>query len=138
MRRTILLMVMATLSGNVVADWKSVGSNDSNYLFADIASIRKDGSKVKMLDMIDFKTRQLENDKFYQSSMAEAEYDCKENRYRNLSVTLYPFRRGGGDAISAVTNPSEWQPIPSGSGVEMLGNIACGKAIKVTKKKKKK
>jgi len=139
MRKAIFMLLLVGASGSGLAVWELKGTNQSSYIYTDPATIHKNGSKATMSDLIEYKTRQSENDVYYQSSKVEVEYDCDEKQYRNLSATLHPYSMGGGDAVASFTSPDAWQPIPPGSGIEVLGNLACGKtAIKGEHKKKKK
>jgi hypothetical protein len=138
MRKAILTLMLVAASGSALAVWELQGTDQSSYLYADPTTIHKNGNKATMSDLVEYKTRQSENDVYYQSSRVEVEYDCDGKQYRNLSATLHPYSMGGGDAVSSFTSPDAWQPIPPGSGIEVLGNIACGKTVKGQHKKKKK
>lgn len=130
------LLFCAFFAGSAVADWQLVGTSATSDLYADRSSIRKEDNRVGMVDLIDFRERQFENERFFQSVSVEVEYDCKENRFRELSLTRHAYRMGDGETTPLAAPPATWEPIPPGSGTRLLADVACGKAQKVKAHKK--
>jgi hypothetical protein len=48
MRKLILILLLAVLSSSAMAEWIKVGANDNSTIYADPATIRKEGNMVKM------------------------------------------------------------------------------------------
>ena len=85
---TAMLLTLLVSSGPACADWMSFGASDSETtVYADPATMRREGDLVKMLVLFDFKTKQTKADVSYLSAKAQMEYDCGEQRYEGLAVT---------------------------------------------------
>lgn len=121
--------VLALACGNALAEWEFVGAFADSTLFVDRDSIRKAGDRVRMRDMVDYRERQAYGNTAFQSSRVEVEYDCKDRRYRNLGATLHAQHRGEGEPVATFARPEEWQPIPKGSALTRLAEIACGNPL---------
>lgn len=129
--------LLAILTGPALADWQLVGTNGAGYLFADRGTINKEGNRARMTNLIDFRERQYENEYFFQSISVEVEYDCKEDQFRELSLIRHVYRMGDGVATPLPSPAGTWEPIPPGSGMRLLADVACGKAKKTKTDKKK-
>jgi hypothetical protein len=129
--------LLLILMGKALADWQLVGANEASYLFADRSTIRKEDSRARMTNLIDFRERQYENEHFFQSISVEVEYDCKADQFRELSLTRHVYRMSDGEATPLATPPGIWEPIPPGSGTRLLADIACGKERQAKAHKKK-
>ncbi len=127
---TKLLAALAGLiimNNSAMADWVPViGHGMESITYADPATIRKSGSKVKMWVMDDYKTaQQATGNKLYMSTKSQEEYDCKEEQWRGLYFSSFSGNMGNGDMINNVSTPSTWLPVAPGSIVEGLFKFAC-------------
>jgi hypothetical protein len=65
------------------------------------------------------------------SQTRHAEYDCKEERVRNIYAIGSAYPNLGNNleekTVDSVSGPSEWQPVSAGSVEETLWKVACGK-----------
>lgn len=131
MRRAILMVMLAVVSNSATAKWVEVAGNDRYTSYADPATIRKVGNKVKMWDLNDFKTRQAwkpgEGTGPYMSSKSLFEYDCKEEQMRMLSLSRHAENMSGGEVVASTDDPSNWSAVSPGSVGESLWKFACGK-----------
>ncbi len=131
MKRLVLTLVLAALSGNAAAAWVRVGGNhDILGSYADPASIRKTGSLVKMTSLLDFKSPQTDQSiggQPYLSQKDLREYDCKAAKYRLLRFSLHSGRMDAGKIVRGGPNPGDWSPVVPGSLGEALWKFACGK-----------
>lgn len=112
------------------AGWQIVGSNAESNLFADNGPARREGDKVRMWDMIDYRELQERDGVSFRSMKVEVEYDCAARRFRNLSANLYPGRMADGEPVATYARPDAWQEIQAGSGIDLLAKFACDKAQK--------
>ena len=126
MRKVILLVVLVIGSNSAFARWVEIGSNDALISYANPATIRKSGSKVKMWSVFDYKTAQG-SDRPYISAKALDEYDCKEEQTRTLSLSLHSENMGNGDVVSVITDTSQWMPVSPDSIGEIHWKFACKK-----------
>jgi hypothetical protein len=132
MRKLILMMLMTVVSNSAMAEWVMVGgSEDGMFAYADPATIRNIGNKVKMWIIYDYKTAQADpfgGGKPYRSTKIQHEYDCEGEQIRVLAASLHTGNMGKGDMIYSEVNPSSpWQPIFLGSMSEARWKVACGK-----------
>jgi hypothetical protein len=128
MRKAILLMILAVVSSNAAADWVEVGGNKNMISYVDPATIRKTGNKVKMWDLIDYYQAVIPaHGKPYMSAKRQGEYNCKEDQSRLLYFSFHSGKKGGGEMVLSVSDPSKWQPVPPESIDEALWKFACGK-----------
>ncbi|MCR4303863.1 MAG: sel1 repeat family protein [Gallionella sp.] len=129
MRKAILVILLSVVSSSAAADWVKVSSTEDATFYANPATIRKVGNKVKMWGLIDLDTAQPNsNGKMYLSLMEQSEYDCKEEQVRSLAFTAYSEKMGGGKVVSVISrNDANWNPVPPGSNGVTIWKIACGK-----------
>ena len=129
MRKAILMMLLAVVSSSAAAGWVVVGVHDTSTLYADPASIRGPGNRVKMWALLDFKTTQQDSTNprnGYLSEIAQFEYNCKEQRARKLYYSWHSRHMGRGKVVSSDSDPSKWEPALPGSRSEILREFACG------------
>jgi hypothetical protein len=130
MRRSVLMTLLALISGNAMAQWLKVDHNREFTTYANHSSIRKHGHFAKMMSMYDYKTVQTNiTDSFlYLSTQQQGEYDCKEEKSRMLASSLHSKKMGKGKVIHYKSNPLEWMTISPKGIDETLWKIACGKS----------
>ena len=129
MRKAILTMLLAGLSGSAAAEWVAVGGAESDALYADPATIRKDkaGNKVRMWSLLDLKKAGVMKGKPYMSIREQFEYDCNKQQSRLLSISAHSGKMGEGDTVDSTARPGQWGSITSGSTSGSLWKIACEK-----------
>lgn len=129
MRRVILTMLLAVVSSSVMAEWVKVNENSEFATYANRSSIRKKGHIVKMWSMYDYKKVQtrLSDSVLYKSTKQQGVYDCKDEKSRIRSSSLYLKKMGGGRVIHNTSGPLEWQIVTAKGIDETLWKIACGK-----------
>ena len=85
-----ILLTLLVSSGPAYAEWMSLGESDAGTtVYADSATMRREGDLVKMSVLFDFKTRQTKADVSYLSAKAQMEYDCAEQRFGGLAVMYF-------------------------------------------------
>lgn len=133
MSKLFIAALLAVFSTSAMAEWTSVGGNDTTVNYADRSTIRKSGNKVKMWDLIDFKVVKIskndENDDVHYLSMAtQFEYDCKEETAKILTFNWYSKNMGAGEVVNfSGALHEEPVPISPSSIIEVLFKLACGK-----------
>jgi hypothetical protein len=127
-KAAILAMLLALASGNAAAEWLVAGSTDTTIVYADSATIRREGDRVRILVLLDLKTPATFADmEPFVSTKAEYEYDCKEKRVRGLYYTLHTGHMAEGEVVRKGWGPSDWTPVAPDSLNQNLWNAACGK-----------
>jgi hypothetical protein len=126
MNRLVISLLLAAFSGSAGADWVRLSSNDNLILYTDPVTIRKSGSMVKMWNLYDFKTNQVNAGYQYMSSMEQKEYDCKEEQVRILYFSWHSENMAQGKVIFSSVD-LVWTPVAPSTINEALWKIACGK-----------
>ena len=110
--------------------WEKLENSDSdniNTVYFDSDTIRKNNDRVKMWDLIDYKTSQENSSgKPVFSRKVQREYGCKEEQVRLLAFSSHSGNMGAGNVVFSSSNPSKWEPVPPESIAQALWNIACG------------
>ena len=128
--KKIVLMMLLFASTNVLAEWTKVTESSTHggfTAYADIQSIRKNGNKVKIWTLFDFKTVQTVNNDRFLSSLARYEYDCFEETTRLLDFYWYSGNMKTGDIVYSAPNQTV-QPkavVPDSIDKHLL-EVACG------------
>ena len=126
----IVVAVMLAVSSAAWADWVEVIRHDNATLYADPATIRKSGDRAKIWGLMDLKTADVSaSGKPILSEQGQVEFDCKDERWRQLYSTQHSGQMGGGELTAFDNTPNnEWEPVAPRSGGEALWKVACGKA----------
>jgi hypothetical protein len=126
MHKAILMMLLAIVSSSATAvEWIEVDFDGNVTVYADLATIRKVGDRVKMWILIDYKTAQAGNP--YMSIRGQSEFDCKRERMRSLFLSFYSSNMGRGHVVDSDDDPAKWKRVTPGSIDDSLWQIACGK-----------
>jgi hypothetical protein len=126
--KKLILLILLLFSANVLAEWtllESAGSEDGFDVYVETQSIRRDGNKVKMWNMYDYKKVKVDV-KSYLASVSHVEYDCKEETLKLLDLFWYTGNMGQGVPVFSNTNIKK-DPISIMPETihESLFNIAC-------------
>ena len=129
MRKAIMTMLLAVVSGSAMAEWTKIINLSAGSLYADDATIRRDGNMVRIATLYDLKRPVISetNGKPYASQKVQNEFDCKEELWRMLEYSWYTGQMGEGQMIENFSESYKLRPIPSGGAVEMLWKHACGR-----------
>jgi len=128
MKRLLLMTLLLVSSGPAYAEWMSLGASDSGTtVYADPATIRREGDLVKMSVLFDFKSIQTKADVSYLSAKAQMEYDCAEQRFEGLAVMYFSGNMGNGTLLDRTSGKGKRLRISPGSLDHALWKLACGK-----------
>jgi hypothetical protein len=127
MMKKIAVMLLLMVSTNVFAEWTKVNAKlsiENVTLYVDI-KLKTRGKKVKMWQLVDYKTPQGENR--FLSVAKQDEYDCEELTTRNLVSSTYSGNMMGGNELSYHDTKkwSEPETIRESNINYKLFNIAC-------------
>ncbi len=115
-------------SSAAIADWVEVFKSNQQTLYANPANLLKTSFKVKMWRLTDYKVPEINGDFVYSSKKLYEEYDCQNEQYRLLYVSLYPENMGAGKAMYTHSETYSWQPILPDTDGEAMWEIACGQS----------
>ncbi len=126
MHKAILIMILAVMSSNAMAEWVKVSEDKLVTAYADPTTIRKLGDKVKMWVMWDHLTAKVVNSKPHMSTRVQKEFNCKEETTRQIYASAFTDNMGRGDLINN-EGGREWEPVAPRTHDEALWKFACGK-----------
>ncbi len=128
MRKTILMLLLASASSNAFAEWVAIGGDEVSTVYVDPATILKIGDKVKMWHLADFNKGQVTaTGRQYASQKSQYEYDCKARQARLLTFVSHTRNMGAGAMVEGDWHPLKWEPPAPGSVVDYLRKYACAK-----------
>ncbi len=129
MKRLVVATCLVLSSGPAYGEWLLVVSNDTEgvTVYADPNTVRRKGDLVKMWTLFDFKTTQSVGDISCLSSKGQDEYDCAEERIRQLALTNFSSHMGQGKVVHSDADAEEWAPVSPNSVGKLLWDLACGK-----------
>jgi hypothetical protein len=129
MKKLLLILVLAFVSSNAMAEWVEYGSHDKAALYYKPNSIRISDGKPKVWVLIDFKSAQTIDTSRFLSSKLQYQIDCQEEQLKELYSVLYSENMGEGDAVVSINlSPfSDWAPVIPETINELLFKRACSR-----------
>jgi len=128
MKKIILLLLLSGLSSSALAEWVEVVKEDGLTILGNPATVRRQGNLVRMWDMSDYGSKQKLTGNSYLSKLLFAEYDCANEKYRSLYLSVHKENSGDGNLLYATDVDDFWRPVPPGSVAENLLKFACEKS----------
>jgi hypothetical protein len=110
-----LITLLVLTSGPAYAEWVAIGYSESlgGYtVYVDPDTIRRNGDLVKVWALTDYTTIQTVADTSFLSSKAQNEFDCAEERQRELAVTWFSGNMGNGNGVWNNSDENKWRPVP--------------------------
>lgn len=126
--RISALTLFLLSSGNAIAAWDELGSNELITVWVDKASLKKSGDKVLLLSMLDLKKPGVDpkSKSPVNSIIGLNEYHCGQNQYRALDVKFMSDKKGDGKVIGEIKSPnSTFEPVINGDWTTGVYNLAC-------------
>lgn len=131
---TFLWSLLAFIFLNFVpaeAGWRqvtyAVGSGGF-IIYVDPATVLRQGDRVKILVLYDFRFVQTIKGKSYLSATWQQQFDCAEHRSRHLSYRYHSDNLGKGKVMLAGDDEStKWRAVAPKSAAGILWDIACSK-----------
>ena len=126
--RISALTLFLLCSGNSIAAWDELGSNELITVWVDKASLKKSGDKVLLLSMLDLKKPGVDpkSKSPVNSIIGLNEYHCGQNQYRALDVKFMSDKKGDGKVIGEIKSPnSTFEPVINGDWTTGVYNLAC-------------
>ena len=114
-------------SSSVSVEWEYIAraADRSSTIYVEGTSIRKLGNKVKMWEMLDYEEIRQLGSKEVLSFKNLKEHDCKEKKYRGLSVIFYSKNMGKGAIVYSNNDTRPWKNVIAGSTNEASFKYAC-------------
>ena len=124
-----LITLLGLNNGPAYAEWVAIGYSESlgGYtVYVDPDTIRRKGDLVKVWALTDYTTLQTVADSSFLSSKAQNEFDCAEERQRELAVTWFSGNMGNGNGVWNNSDETKWSPVAPGSVGQGVWKFACG------------
>ena len=126
--RISALTLFLLFSGNAIAAWDELGSNELITVWVDKASLKKSGDKALFLSMLDLKKPGVDpkSKSPVNSIIGLNEYHCGQNQYRALDVKFMSDKKDDGKVIGEIKSPnSTFEPVINGDWTTGVYNLAC-------------
>jgi hypothetical protein len=126
--RISALTLFLLFSGNVIAAWDELGSNELITVWVDKASLKKSGDKALFLSILDLKKPGVDpkSKSPVNSIIGLNEYHCGQNQYRALDVKFMSDKKDDGKVIGEIKSPnSTFEPVINGDWTAGVYNLAC-------------
>jgi hypothetical protein len=104
MRPLFASALLALLAGCAATEWVRVDGNRYQTVHADLASIRRSGDVITVVEIIDFARPGRNLGLTFSSAKAAVEYDCGRKLYRTLVFTWHSGNMAQGEVVYTSTD----------------------------------
>jgi len=118
-----LFLLLFSINGH--CEWTSVGGTDFGTSYIDYSTIKRNGNVVRLWEMTSFKSLQNVDGIKYLSSKDLVEFDCNEEKFRYLSLSVFSLRMGEGNVVSSVNSIGPWDYLIPDSQGRVVFNLVC-------------
>jgi hypothetical protein len=121
-----LLALVMLVALPVSAEWKQVAEGaDEAMLFVDFGTFRKDGSIVRFWQLTNFSKPKRAFGKDVFSLRARVEFDCKQEREKLISISLFSEFFAKGEVITSDDTGTNWSDIPPDTVASTVFQSVC-------------
>ena len=109
-----LLAFVMLIASPAMADWSlTTISNNGDRYYIDLETIRKSGSLIRVWELNNFaEPREFANIQGVSSTRYRAEYDCKNERLRFLTLSAHAELDAKGKVLGQDSKEGNWVEIP--------------------------
>lgn len=122
--RLVLCLLLTFAAAPAWAEWVEVSETDNSIYYIDPATIRKDGNLRRVWTIQDLKQRHKDGE---MSRRGLYEYDCKEERFRILSISEHSDPMARGKTLFSDSEPGKWIHTPPETPSQTMLRIVCAK-----------
>jgi hypothetical protein len=125
MKKAIITCLIAVCSLPAVAEWVYVNETNVSIMYIDLSSIRsdKDSRRVWVIEEL----KQSGQDGAMSRRVRE-EFDCKNERYKLLSMSVHTGSMATGKSIFDFDKPNDsWSEIPPSTTQRAILEFVCAK-----------
>ncbi len=119
----VILCLLALVTAPAWAEWVEVSKDDDTTYYINVATISKNGNIRKVWVVNDLK----EADQGVMSRRALIEHDCKDKRYRLLSISAHSGPMLGGKMLASSDKPGNWKTNPFVDAFAAMLEILCAR-----------
>ena len=121
--RVILCLLTALVATPAWAEWVKYKADDIQTFYYDPATVKNHGEFLRVFAVVDYKKATIDGVKSYR---VFNEYDCKDERSRQLEVTGHTGAMVTGNTIYSADRASVWRETPLKSANWELLRLVCG------------
>lgn len=128
MRRLFVGLLAAVASASACADWVKVGESMNGKVlhYLDPATIRKEGTVMRVVTLTDFVEPQVISDtQRFLSVKMQDEFDCATQTGRHLSLTALAGNMGSGPVVATEPGPADVRNVQLNTADEDLMKFVC-------------
>jgi len=119
--KKLFLVCLMMLAGSAWAEWVMYETTDTNTFYYDPTTIRKDGNMRQVWVLLNWRKRDKDN---VMSHRLRYEYDCKQERYRFIAISVHTEPMAGGEILLQNLD-TPWIDIAPATAAETMFKIAC-------------
>jgi hypothetical protein len=120
-----LLLLVILIASTAWAGWTKVNSSNGTDFYIDVSSVKAEGAKRTTWQLTNYSTPQSLVDDYYLSSRARVEFDCKEEKSRLLTITVFSMRNADGKPLLTSDEPTKWSDIAPYTTARGILNAVC-------------
>jgi len=122
-----LMVVLVVWSGQALADWTMVQTNDNGNMYIDFDTVQKSAGLVTVSTLNDYYVQQAKGE---MSSQWLELHDCKNKKFKALSIQYYADNMAKGEVLATYRLPAaetDWSDVVVYSIGEVKANVICSR-----------
>lgn len=127
MNKLLTILILVSISTTATAEWTLVQTGDNGSMYIDFDSLQKTGDLVTVSTLNDYYEPQQKDEL---SAQFKELHDCRNKKYKALSINYFSSPLAQGNLITTVTlNEPEtpWSDVVQYSIGELKANIICSR-----------
>lgn len=127
MNKLLTILILVSISTTAAAEWTLVQTGDNGSMYIDFDSLQKTGDLVTVSTLNDYYEPQQKDEL---SAQFKELHDCRNKKYKALSINYFSSPLAQGNLITTVTlNEPEtpWSDVVQYSIGELKANIICSR-----------
>jgi len=128
MKSKLFLLLLILITTDVYAEWElyNMTQDKKTYLYYDNKSVKKNGSLIKVMELLNYAEVKSTAADGHLSIKVLKQFDCKKEKEKILSMTVYDNHMGTGNIIKKiVSKPGDWKFVPANSISRTMFNKLC-------------
>lgn len=125
--RKFLMIVLAVCSSQALAEWTMIQTNDNGNMYIDFATVQQSEGLVTVSTLNDYYVPQAKGE---MSSQWLELHDCKNKKFKALSIQYYAGNMAAGHLLAAYSLPAaetDWSDVVPYSIGELKANVICSR-----------
>lgn len=120
--KTLFWVGWLLTSGSSWAEWQFIGGSPRADFYIEAESIRQDGNRRQVLEMLNLKTPDNQGNRSY---LVLYEYECPTARTRILRSACFDGPMGGGKKTAECQTPGDWSQPGADSAALVKLRLVC-------------